>query len=86
MPGWVKALLDEWLQTANLNAGQLFRRVNKNGNAWGDRLTEKAVWHVVREHPQSRDREVIRIRQPGACYSSSATFLSGNIDRTRPGG
>ena len=39
MPGWVKALLDEWLQAANLSAGKLFRRVNKNGSAWGDGLT-----------------------------------------------
>jgi site-specific recombinase XerD len=50
MPDWVKALLDEWLQAANLTAGRLFRRVNKNGKAWGDGLTEKAVWHVVREY------------------------------------
>jgi integrase len=41
MPGWVKSLLDEWLQAANLTTGKLFRRVNKNG---------KAVWHVVREY------------------------------------
>ena len=50
MPGWVKASVDEWLQAANLSAGKLFRRVNKNGSAWGDGLTEKAVWHVVREY------------------------------------
>jgi len=36
MPGWVKILLDEWLQAANLTAGKLFRRVNKNGKPWGD--------------------------------------------------
>jgi len=47
MPGWVKTLLDEWIQSANLTAGKLFRRVNKNGKAWGDGLTEKAIWHVV---------------------------------------
>jgi site-specific recombinase XerD len=50
MQGWVKAMLDEWRQAANLTAGKLFRRVNKNGKAWGDGLTEKAVWHVVREY------------------------------------
>src|SRR6185503_11908014 len=33
MPGWVKTLADEWLQVANLTAGKLFRRVNKNGKA-----------------------------------------------------
>jgi site-specific recombinase XerD len=50
MPAWVKALLDEWLQAANLTTGRLFRRVNKNGKTWGDGVTEKAVWHVVREY------------------------------------
>jgi len=50
MPTWVKALLDDWLQSANLTSGKLFRRVNKNGKAWGDGLTEKAVWHAVREY------------------------------------
>ena len=50
MPGWVKALLDDWLRAANLTAGKLFRRVNKNGKAWGEGLTEKAVWHAVREY------------------------------------
>jgi integrase len=50
VPDWVKASVDEWLQAANLSGGKLFRRVNKNGSTWGDGLTEKAVWHVVREY------------------------------------
>ncbi len=50
MPGWVKALLDDWLLAANPTAGKLFRRVNKNGRIWGDGLTEKAIRHVVREY------------------------------------
>ena len=57
MPGWVKALLDGWIQAANLNAGRLFRRVNKNGNAWGDGLTAKAVWHVARENARISECE-----------------------------
>ena len=50
MPGWVKGLLDGWLQATNLTSGKLFRRVNRNGATWGEGLTEKAVWHVVREY------------------------------------
>ena len=57
MPGWVKASLDEWLQTAKLTAGRLFRRVNKSGKAWGDGLTENAVWHVVREYARKASIE-----------------------------
>ena len=47
MPGWVKDVLNDWLQAAHLTSGKLFRRVNKNGKSWGDGLTEKAVWHVA---------------------------------------
>jgi site-specific recombinase XerD len=50
MPSWVKQILDQWLQAANITSGKLFRRVHKMGNAWEERLTEKAVWHVVREY------------------------------------
>jgi len=50
MPGWVKNVLDHWIQAANITSGKLFRRVHKMGETWGERLTEKAVWHVVREY------------------------------------
>jgi site-specific recombinase XerD len=50
IPGWVKHALDQWLQAANITSGKLFRRVHKMGKAWGEKLTEKAVWHVVREY------------------------------------
>ena len=50
MPAWVKHVLDQWLQAANITAGKIFRRVHKIGKAWGEKLTEKAVWHVVREN------------------------------------
>ena len=50
MPAWVKNVLDQWLQAANITSGKLFRRVHKMGEAWGEKLTEKAVWHVVREY------------------------------------
>jgi hypothetical protein len=61
MPGWVKALLDDWLKAANLTAGRLFRRVNKKGKAWGAGLTEKAVWHLLGHVSiQTRERYLIR--------------------------
>jgi len=50
MPGWVKNVVDQWIQAANITSGKLFRRVHKMGKTWGETLTEKAVWHVVREY------------------------------------
>ena len=50
MPAWVKNVLDHWIEAANITSGKLSRRVHKMGKTWGERLTEKAVWHVVREY------------------------------------
>ena len=38
------------MEAANLTSGRVFRPVHKIGKAWGEGLTEKAVWHVVREY------------------------------------
>ncbi len=50
IPGWVKNVVDQWIQAKNITSGKLFRRVHKMSKAWGERLTEKAVWHVVQEY------------------------------------
>ncbi len=49
MPDWVKEILDEWLQVAGITSGKIFRRVNRVGQVWGEGLTEKVVWHLVKE-------------------------------------
>ena len=49
MPHWVKAILDVWIKDAGLTSGRVFRRVNRAGRVWGESMTEKVVWHVVRE-------------------------------------
>ena len=49
VPDWVRSELDDWLDAAVIDRGRLFRRVNKVGKAWGEGITEKAVWHIVKE-------------------------------------
>jgi site-specific recombinase XerD len=49
MPEWVRNELNDWLLAAAIDRGKLFRRVNKVGRAWGEGITEKAVWHIVKE-------------------------------------
>ena len=41
--------LDDWLAAAGIDRERLFRRVNKVGRPWGDGITERAVWHIVKE-------------------------------------
>jgi site-specific recombinase XerD len=50
MPDWVKETLDHWLSAADVRQGKLFRCVCRKGTAWGTAVTEKVVWHVVKEY------------------------------------
>jgi len=45
---WVRTELDNWLAAAGMDRGRRFRRVNKVGRTWGDGMTVKAVWHIVK--------------------------------------
>jgi len=50
VPDWVKQLLDEWFTSAAIVNGKLFRCVCRSGTTWGDGMTEKVVWHVVKTY------------------------------------
>jgi site-specific recombinase XerD len=49
VPGWVKAAIDTWTAAGNIKTGRLLRCVNRTGAVWGQGVTEKVVWWVVRE-------------------------------------
>ena len=53
VPDWVRTELVDWLTAAAIDGGKLFRRVNKVGRTWGDGMTVKAVWHIVKESARS---------------------------------
>jgi site-specific recombinase XerD len=48
VPDWVKNSVDEWTNAAEVTEGRVFRCVCRAGTAWGDHITEKVVWHVVK--------------------------------------
>ena len=43
-----KRAVDAWTVAAGINAGTIFRRVNRMGKPWGATITPKAIWHVVK--------------------------------------
>ena len=50
VPDWVKQTLDGWLIAAGIVGGRIFRCVCRVGKTWGEGITERAVWHVVKEY------------------------------------
>ena len=49
VPAWVKAAVDEWKEASGINQGALFRSINKTGHVWGNGMTPKVLWEIVRE-------------------------------------
>jgi hypothetical protein len=48
IPAWVKATVDTWTTAAGLTTGRVFRAINKAGIVWGNGMTPKVIWEVVR--------------------------------------
>jgi hypothetical protein len=50
VPEWVKATIDLWVAAAGISTGRLFRCICRAGKHWGDGVSERVVWHVVKQY------------------------------------
>jgi integrase len=48
IPTWVNNAVDVWTAAVNITAGRIFRAINKAGRVWGDGMSPKVLWDVVR--------------------------------------
>ena len=44
----MKAAIDAWTDAAAVTRGPVFRAINKAGRVWGEGMSPKVLWHVVR--------------------------------------
>ncbi len=65
MPDWVKAAVDLRVVAAGISAGKLFRCVCPAGKCWGVGVTERVVWHVVKDYA----------KKIGLCHVAPTTFV-----------
>jgi integrase len=48
VPGWCKALLDDWLRDSGVAGGKVFRRVSKSGARQDAGVTTDVLWYAVK--------------------------------------
>ena len=49
IPQWVNSAVDAWtMAAAAITKGRVFRAINKAGRIWGDGMSPKVLWDVVR--------------------------------------
>jgi integrase len=49
IPLWVKRAVDTWTEAAQITDGRVFRSINRAGRIWGDGMTPKVLWEVVKD-------------------------------------
>jgi hypothetical protein len=49
IPEWVKTAIECWTTAAPVTSGRIFRCVSKTGTVWGEGVSEKVIWCVVKE-------------------------------------
>ena len=49
VPDWVKTAIDSWLVSAGVSGGRVFGCVCRAGKTWGTGVTERFVWHVIKD-------------------------------------
>ena len=89
VPDWVKQILDAWLNAAGIRNGKLFRCVCRKGTVWGTEVTEKVVWHVVKEYaerlgisklaPHDLRRSCARLCRDSGGELEQIQFLLGHV-------
>jgi integrase len=57
IPVWVKAALNEWTTASDITQGCIFRSINKAGRIWGNGMTPKVLWEVVRQSAKAAEIE-----------------------------
>ena len=48
IPAWVKTTVDHWTTAAGITHGPVFRAINRAGRVWGDGMSPKVLWDIVR--------------------------------------
>src|SRR5450432_2589181 len=89
VPDWVHCLLDDWTTAAGISTGSLFRRVSSAGKVWGEAVSEKLVWHVVKEFaakagvsklaPHDLRRSCARLCRAAGGELEQIQFLLGHV-------
>jgi integrase len=55
VPLWTKRAVDEWTAAAGINGGVILRRVSRLDKIWGEGITPRAIWHVVKAAAKRSD-------------------------------
>ena len=83
VPAWAKRAVDEWITAAGIDSGLIFRRVSRLGKVWGDGITPKAIWHVVKGAAKLADIKELAPHDLCRTCARLCYLAGGELDQIR---
>ena len=83
VPGWVKEAIDGWKVASGIAEGTLFRSINKSGRIWGNGMTPKVLWEVVREAASRAGIEKLAPHDLRRTCARLCHLAGGELDQIR---
>ena len=83
IPTWVKSHIDAWTAAAAITHSPVFRAINKAGRIWGNGMSPKVLWDVVRAAAARAWIDKLARTTCGAPAPVSATSRAANWIRSR---
>ena len=81
VPQWVKAAVDVWSTAAGITKGTVFRSINKSGSVWGEGMTPKVLWEVVKEAASRAGIEKLAPHDLRRTCARLCHLASGELDQ-----
>lgn len=89
IPDWVREQLQDWIMAACIQDGKIFRKVDRLDRIWGEGLSVKAIWHIVKDSakqaglpniaPHDLRRSCARLCQTAGGELEQIQFLLGHV-------
>ena len=84
VPGWVKQAIGKWKEASGVPEGTLFRSINKAGRVWGNGMTQKVLWGIVREAASRAGIEKLAPHDLRRTSARLCHLAGGELDHSIP--
>ena len=83
IPVWVKSAIDAWTAAACIHEGRIFRAINKAGRVWGDGMSPRVLWDVVRAAASRAGIEKLAPHDLRRTCARLCHLVGGELDQIR---
>jgi len=81
IPVWVKEAIDGWTKAGELSDGRIFRSINNAGKIWGNGMTPKVIWEVVKRAAQAAGIEKLAPHDLRRTCARLCHLAGGELDQ-----